>query len=447
MVNGGRSGGAGLACSILILAAVAGVLAIAGGGRDVQPASAAPAATPPEESLSDREITRIAVEATPAVARRVADVRGLSFERLPKPEVVSAEQLNRLGESEGDGLAGIGVGEAELRMTGMLTADEQLEDAFGSTGDLAAAAYDPRTDRLYIVRDASAVANRALVEFLLAHELDHALEDQIFGIGGGANLSGDASLARQALIEGLATVVMQEYATRHLDPFDLLAGAGGIDTDTHGVPQVLVDILTWTYLGGEDFVGTLRELGGGWKLIDYALESRPPATTEQVLHPEKYVQDEVGEDVRIDSATLSADGFRLADHAELGELETSYLLRVGADDTTADLAAEGWNGDRYELWRSPGTDLRNCADPCRDGLVLAMRWSWDSPADTRDFDRGARAYIEDGLDGEAAAPGVWTLGPTAVAIGSSESTSALVFAPSESLAREVATAQLQGSAP
>lgn len=390
------------------------------------------------------------MEVTPSVARRVARIRGLEFDRLPEPEVVTSEQLNRLSRREerrSGGAGGIGVGEAELRMTGLLAPEEQLELASGSTGDLAAAAYDPRTERLYVVSDASAVPNRALVEFLLAHELDHALEDQNFGIGGGARLSGDESLARQALIEGLATAVMQDYATRHLDPFDLLAGAGGIDTSTHGVPQILIDALTWTYLGGNEYVTELRRLAGGWKLVDYALDSRSPASTEQVLHPERYVSNERPDRVDVERDAIREAGFKRADHGVLGELETSYLLRVGADTSTADLGAAGWNGDRYELWRTPGAELRNCADPCRDGLVLVMRWSWDSPTDTREFARAARAYVEDGLEGSAAAPGVWSLGPTAIALGSGETTSALVFAPTALLAREVATAQLRGSAP
>ena len=450
-MNGGRSGGAGLACSFVILAVLAGVLALTAGGAEER-ATADPdeAGAAPVESLSRRELTRIAVDVTPSVARRVAELRGLEFDELPEPEVVTSEFLNRLSRREErrtGAVEGIGVDEAELRITGMLAPDEQLEGAFGSTGDLAAAAYDPRTDRLYVVSDASSVPNRALVEFLLAHELDHALEDQNFGIGGGTRLSGDGSLARGALIEGLATAVMQEYGTSYLDPFDLIAGADGIDTGNHGVPQVLVDALTWTYLGGNDYVSELRELADGWKLVDYALRSRPPATTEQVLHPEKYVRNELPDPVRVENAALREAGYRLADHGELGELQTSHLLRVGADNPPADLGAEGWNGDRYELWRAPGAELRDCVDPCRQGLVFVIRWSWDSDADSRDFDRAAGEYIESGLDGAGAAPGVWSLDSTAVAIGSGSTTSALVFAPSESLAREVASAQLQGSSP
>jgi hypothetical protein len=450
-VNGGRSGGAGLAYSLLIILVVGGVLALAA-GHDGRSAPAAAAQTrssdpqPPEE-LTQREITRIAVAATPIVARRVEKIRDLKFDHVPKPEVVSADYLNRLGEKENDGLSGIGVGEAEGRMTGLLKPNEELENAYGSTGDLAAAAYDPSTERLYIVRDASGVPNRALIEFLLSHELDHALEDQNFGIGGGGKLDTDASLARQAMVEGLATSVMQEYASEYLSPFALLAGAAGIDTGNHGVPQFLVDELTWTYLGGQQWIDALRGIGQGWKLVDYALGSRAPSTTEQVLHPVKYLSEEQPEKVEIDDAALAASGLKRVDRAGLGELETSDLLKVGADGSLAKLAAAGWNGDSYELWREPSTKLRDCADPCRKGLFLVIRWSWDSGRDADEFDRAARAYIEDGLHGKSDGPGVWSLGPTTVAAGSAGTTSTLVFAPLAAQARILATAQLQGSAP
>jgi len=380
------------------------------------------------------------------VARRVAKLRDLQFDSLPKPEVVSAAYLNRLGLRElrrDGGLKGTGADDAVGRITGLLAPDERIEAAYRSTGDLAAAAYDPETKRLYVVRDASAGGNRALVEFLLSHELDHALEDQNYGIGGGKHLDDDASLARQALIEGLATAVMEDYGAQYLNPFDLMAAAGGIDTGTGDVPKFLVHEMTWTYLGGYDYITALRNLAGGWKLVNYALESRPPATTEQVLHPDKYVQNERPATVRISSAGLRADGYQPVDRGDLGELGTSFLLtgKEGSD------AAAGWNGDRYELWREPGTQIHNCADPCRDGTVLVMDWSWDTAADATQFERAARDYIEGRLGGKPEAPGVWSLGATAVALGSGATSSAIVFAPTESVARATATSQLKGSAP
>jgi hypothetical protein len=156
------------------------------------------------------------------------------------------------------------------------------------------------------------------------------------------------------------------------------------------------------------------------------------------------VKNELPETVEIDPSNLS-DVYERVDRAGLGELQTSDLLEVGADTADAETAAAGWNGDSYELWRTPGTELRDCADPCRDGLVLAIRWSWDEAKDAGEFDRAARDYVEDGLDGTEVAPGIWSLGPTAVAVGSAGTTSAMVFAPTEALARALVSVQMKGS--
>ena len=257
---------------------------------------------PPAEQLDPAELERISVEAVPGVADGVERIRGLEFRRLPEPEVVSSAYLNRLGARElerQEGELGLAADDAVGRITGLLAPGEDLRAAYESTGDLAAAAYDPRTKRLFVVSDAVA-ANRALVEFVLAHELDHALEDQRFGLRDARRLDDDGALAAQALTEGSATAVMTDFAVRHLNPLELLAATDTIDQGAGDVPAVLVEQLTWTYLGGQRFVTELRELAGGWKLVDYALSERPPASTEQVLHPRKYLADERPEPVRID---------------------------------------------------------------------------------------------------------------------------------------------------
>ncbi len=431
--------GRALLSSLLILLALGGALALAGPGGDAAvPGDEAATADP----LDPDELARISVNSLPAVARDVERVRELPFERLPEPEVVSSEFLNRLGARElrrQHGELGIGADQAVGEITGLIEPGEDLDAAYSSTGDLAAAAYDTRTKRLYVVSDAVA-ANRALVEFVLAHELDHALEDQRFGIGGGGKLDDDAALAGQALVEGSATDVMIEFAARYLNPFELLAAAETIDEGTGEVPKAFVDQLTWTYLGGRRFVAALRDYAGGWKLVDYAFESRPPATTEQVLHPRKYVLDERPEEVRIDGAELRERGWRLADANVIGELPTDYVLRVGLDPDAAGEAAAGWDGDRYELWRR-GVAPGECESPCRADLVLIAKWAWDAPGDAAEFDEAAVAYVEEGLGGEAIATNVWQVDGGYVALAGSALATTLVFAPDRDLARTAAAAQ------
>jgi hypothetical protein len=429
-----------LLCGLAILAALGGVLALArgssaGDARETAPGDGASGA------LTQREVTRISIGVLPGVARRVARLRGLPFDRLPRPEVVSADYLNGLGLRElrrHRGELGLGADEAVARITGIVAADEQLEAAYRSTGDLAAAAYDTKTERLYVVRDAVAV-NRALIEFLLSHELDHALEDQRFGLPEGARLDDDGALARQALVEGLATNVMVEYAARYLNPLSLIAATSQIDTGTGDVPTAFVDQLTWTYLGGNRFISSLRELAGGWKLVDYTLDSRPPATTEQVLHPRKYVRDEEPAAVRIDRAELRRRGWRLADRSVLGELATRQLLELGAAPAAARRAAAGWDGDRYELWRR-ATAPAGCAPPCRADLALVVVWRWDEATDAPEFARAAGDYLGDGLGGELGPDATWRLDGGYAALRSSARRSAIAFAPDRESAAAAAAA-------
>lgn len=441
-MSGASSGRAGLACGLAILVALGGTLALAGGWRDAGAAPESRAAKRPAEPLSSRQVARISVAVTPSVARQVARLRRLELGRPPRPEVVTARYLNRLAVRELRERGGVAIGadEAVGRITGLLRPDEQLEAAYRSTGDLAAAAYDTEGKRLYVVRDAAA-GNRAMIKFLLSHELDHALEDERFGLPDGGGANDDAALAQQALVEGLATSVMIDYAAVHLDPLSLFAAANQIDTGTGDVPRAFVDQLTWTYLGGNRFIAALRRLADGWKLVDYALSTRPPATTEQVLHPAKYVRDESPAPVRLDPSPLRSHGWRLADRDVSGELTTSRLLALGGDDELARRAAAGWNGDRYELWRRASAP-RDCTPPCRDDLALVMLWRWDSPADARQFGRAARDYVESGLGGERAGTATWRVEGGSVALRSGPEVNALVFAPDRATAAAAASAQL-----
>ena len=432
-----------LAFAIVILVALAATLTIA--GPSGAPATAEPDARPDSGPALDRaSLVRISRRSTPAVARRVERIRGLRFKNIPDPEVVDSEFLNRLGLREatrGEGGLGLGADDAFGAITGLLGPDERLEAAYESTGDLAAAAYDPATKRLYVVSDA-VVANRALVEFVLAHELDHAIEDQNFGLPGEDAIDDDQALAETALTEGSATSVMTDYAARNLDPFELLAATDGIDTGTGAVPKAYVEQLTWAYLGGLRFINALRELAGSWKLVDYALESRPPASTEQILHPRKYVQDERPDPVRIDGAPLRAAGWRPADRDVLGELSTSQLLELGVEHPFAKRAAAGWDGDRYELWRR-NVAPADCEYPCRSDLVLAAKWRFDTRGDARQFERAGGEYLERGLDAWTSGRSTWRVRGGYASLTRSGRDAALVFAPEGRLALRTALAQVR----
>ncbi|MGH2986400.1 MAG: hypothetical protein ACRDLO_06915, partial [Solirubrobacterales bacterium] len=327
--------------------------------------------------------------------------------------------------------------EATARLLGLMKPSEQLDTLAGGAPDLAAAAWDTRLERLYVIADASG-EDVALLEFLLAHELEHALSDQRFGLPEPQGVGDDAVLARLALIEGAATAVMIEYAARHLNPFALGAATAGLDPGTEGVPRFFVESLTWAYLRGAAFVDALREVGAGWERVDAAL-ARPPASTEQVLHPRAYLRGERPLHVAPDVSALRDRGWNVVGRGGLGEFTTAQLLRLGTPRPIAALAARGWGGDGYVLLGPRDRGSIGCERDCRRWRVLAVEWRWDSAAAAREFNRTLPAYLIGGLGAEPRGGASWALEGAWIASASFGDTVRLGFAPRKPLARLAAS--------
>src|SRR5207237_6542632 len=91
---------------------------------------------------------------------------------------------------------------------------------------------------------------------------------------------------------------------------------GGIDPN---IPQALVELLAFPYQVGPPFTQSLLKAGGQAKL-DAAFKN-PPTTSEQLVHPEKYLAGEGAKPV--DKPT--ADG-KVIDQGVLGELGLAVVL-------------------------------------------------------------------------------------------------------------------------
>ena len=182
---------------------------------------------------------------------------------------------------------------------------------------------------------------------------------------------------------------------------------GSAFAPTGSLPGFLQAQLVFPYTRGAQFVAALRERAGGrWTLVDLAERTRPPASTEQVMHPEKWVRVEPPLPVRIGAGAALGDGWSRAASGVLGEFQTRELLARAGGGGSAD-AAKGWGGDRYELWRARGLrrglpERRRAGDPlalglcrrparvrqpsCGSGCVTgsapprAARWPWPSGA-------------------------------------------------------------------
>jgi hypothetical protein len=354
----------------------------------------------PPERPAPRERARpgLASEVAP-IARRVERLRDLRFKTIPRPVVVTPEQVRRDGLRDLERSttpARTRAEETALRELGLLDAEDTLKRVAGEIyAEQVAGFYDPRTGRLALVRGADA---GALGEVTLAHELTHALEDQRFGLDDVADrMLDDRSLAGLAMVEGTATALMIDYGEKQLSPGELLGGALAGDTGLGAdLPPYLAARLSWPYLQGSRWVGALRDRGrGSWRLVDIAERVRPPASTEQVLHPRKWLEVEQPLPVRPRLAEALGEGWKRTLATQLGEWDTLQLLRLGGDSTRAGTAAEGWGGGRLELWQKGAERalvLAWAGDTARDGAQLAAALPDSVKATLRGVPAGAGTW-------------------------------------------------------
>jgi hypothetical protein len=368
------------------------------------------------------------------IAARVEAERGLRFARAPAVRAVTPAQAREEAAASLDEDLPPARREAEaqvLAMLGLLPSGFDLgEAALGAFDSAIAGYYDPRSGALRVI-DGAQTGNRVLYETTVAHELTHALEDETFDFDLDAMAAGgDPALAYSALIEGSATAVMTRYMTDRFGAEETLGatlGSALAGTGTEGLPPFLTAQLIFPYTAGERFVARLLEVGGGgWDVVDAAMRFRPPASTEQVLHPQKYL--EVEQPVPVAPPALPR--WERRSRSSLGEWITARML-ARAGGTGADDAAAGWAGDALALYTRPGGDW-----------ALGVRWRWDTRRHAGEFLDALRAWAADALPGsdriEAAGGDAWTGRDGIVVVRASGDEVALGNAPDLDTARALA---------
>ncbi len=227
------------------------------------------------------------------------------------------------------------------------------------------------------------------------HELTHALQDQHYRLSSFTDeklYHSDQLLARSALIEGDATAVMLDYARGLMGQSGIakednvegvmmqnLVGAS-MATSALKVPQSLQRLLIFPYTAGLRFAHFGLKKNGYRELDSYF--KKPPRSTEEILHPEKYYQQSADfvtvtaaemlplniaeQQVGVESVSLYED--------VMGEFAISVLLEeVTKDARLASRGAQGWGGDLV-IVRKLG-----------DGHAVIWRSKWDSEDDAIEF--------------------------------------------------------------
>ena len=238
--------------------------------------------------------------------------------------------------------------------------------------------YDPKTKVLTVRRTQQASVN---LRDVLAHEIEHALQDQHFGIPDLKALpDDDARLARVALYEGDAMAVMAGVAARRAHrPFKVAlassaAALRNLDTDQLlkmsgrssallAAPAIVREELTLPYLAGLSLVAEVHRRGG-FPLVN-RMFAHPPATTHQVLHPDAYLAGE--QPVQL-APPPAPKGTRLVATGRMGELGARVVLEVCVEKQVVRDFAGRWAGDAYSIVEDDHHAL---------GLLWSTAWSGD----------------------------------------------------------------------
>ncbi len=252
--------------------------------------------------------------------------------------------------------------------------------------------YDPDTKQFFVIQASEQPGVLERVTF--AHEYTHLLQDQHFDLIAlgftdderkrPKDLDDDAMLARRALVEGDATLTQLLYLQR-LPPAEQAEWLEAVQRQPSEVfdraPRAIREELVFPYTAGLAFVQRLY-IQRGWEAVNAAFRD-PPASTEQILHPEKFDRREAPIRVTLPPLTGTlGSGWRIVDENVLGEFYLRIYLEEYLPASWAEEAAAGWGGDRYAVYENEAAG--------QDLLVLAV--AWDSEAEAQEFVEAYRAY-------------------------------------------------------
>jgi hypothetical protein len=250
------------------------------------------------------------------------------------------------------------------------------------TGHILAASSG---ETLYVVSDMVEKAEEKVLRRTLAHESVHILQYVNFEIA--KPETHDAEQALNALIEGdadlSADMLLEEegFKPPEKEPFK---------PETLGYREALILVKLFPYQYGEHFAKFLYE-HGGWSLLDEAYRN-PPSSTEQVIHPEKYLKGEGFEKPELPA--FKREGWRLLGENRLGEYFIYVLLARWVGYEVAEKASQGWNGDRAAYYTADGR------------FLLLWATMWDSKRDAEEF-RQATVEMVNAAGGVEIAENVW----------------------------------------
>lgn len=318
----------------------------------------------------------------PAVEQAV----GLQFKSPPRAELRTREEVRRYlaaklsEELPPDRARGISL---TYQLFGMMPDSVDLREVLlALLTEQVVGYYDPDSATLFGVAGAP-VTQRDL---MAAHELVHALQGQHVALDSvlSDRSNNDRTSAAQAIFEGQAMLASMQVVAGGQDivandeVWQLVRDQAALAQESMpglgAAPMVIREGLLFPYIEGAEFMRWWELQSGRGDSVPFG--PRFPASTEQVLHPERYGSGDAPVAISIASmsgATIHED--------VLGELEVKLLAATLSDaDRPSYQPAIGWAGDRFRVVESDAGPalvwfiaLDNARDADRFGESIGRR--------------------------------------------------------------------------
>jgi hypothetical protein len=298
---------------------------------------------------------------------------------------------------------------AELTMKkfGLLPRDFNLREFLvKANGQSIAGLYDDETKTIWLLNTISMEKQGPI----LAHELTHALQDQNYdlqhwakagekasgskpGSDDQADLNGESTTARHAVVEGQAMVVYIDFMLslfgRNLKDspgvvasMEDAAVSATIDTELmHKAPMVLREAGSFPYREGLFFEADLLQKRGKHAAFE-GVFAQPPRNTHEVFDSNAYLEHAKLPPVSIPDVRPVLNGnYEVFDFGSFGELDVRALLKQFGDKHGAADFAPAWQGGSYVAFRKAQLTKDGEVKTGDVALLYVSRWKTAAAAE------------------------------------------------------------------
>lgn len=245
---------------------------------------------------------------------------------------------------------------------------------------------------------------------IAVHEIVHAMQAEAFGVEAlrtQETLLSDEDMAALSLIEGDAGSTALRWQAAHDSvrrPRSGVARTRSKEDDSppgdgsphrlRHYPRYILAAHAFPYVHGTRFVEHIVENAGEEALN--RLFSDPPTTTEQILHPQRFLDGEGS--IAVEVHGVPGDGWSRAISRTFGEFHLRQLLYPLGHER-ASVAGDGWAGGRIDVW------TRQHSREEQKEVAVSVGLAFDSAADRREACDALAAWQELSSGPRSSSPG------------------------------------------